>query len=221
MNLSSKLSLLRCLNQLNDLATTQSQYSTPYLQPLWRGMHSDIHVVVRFHEQSVFAGEHLRCTITFRNVANHSEPVTPALPARRSSRRESISQIASQAARNHAAARVGLNGRTNNSGDHSIEVGGRHRPSASFHTPPSASDTEVHHQRPVHKQQRSVSIISVTSPITAGDLADSNTSSWAKQQRLSHHHRSSTVGNTHGTSSVDRINRIFMTNFDTRVTAPS
>jgi hypothetical protein len=166
-------------------------------------MHSDIHVVVRFHEQSVFAGEHLRCTITFRNVANLSEPVTPALPPRRSSRRESISQIASQAARNHAATRVGPHGRTNNSGDHSIDtVGGRHRPTASFHIPTSASDNEVHPQRPTHKQQRSVSIISVTSPITAGDLADSNTSSWAKQQRLSHHQRSSTVGIQHGMSSI-------------------
>lgn len=180
---------------------TQEPFISPrYPRPLWRGMHSDIHVVVRFHEQSVFAGEQLRCTITFRNVANLSEPVTPAHAPRRSSRRESISQIASQATKIHAASRVAPNGRTNISGDHSTEVGGRHRPNSSFHTPTSTSDNEVHPQRPGHKQQKSVSIISVTSPITAGDLADSNASSWAKQQRLSHHQRSSTVGTQHGMS---------------------
>lgn len=156
-------------------------------------MHSDLHVVVRFHEQSVFAGEHLRCTITFRNVANLSEPITPGTHLRRTSRRESISQIASQLARNHATARTVHNGR-----DPSIDLGGRHKATASFHTPPTTTDNEVDHQRPGHKQQRSVSIISVTSPLSPGELPEANTGSWAKQQRLSHHQRSSTVGNQNG-----------------------
>ena len=33
-------------------------------------MHSDIKVIVRFKEQSVFAGEDVQCTITFKNIAH-------------------------------------------------------------------------------------------------------------------------------------------------------
>ena len=155
-------------------------------------MHSDIHVVVRFHDQSVFAGEHLRCTITFKNVANLSEPATPGLQPRRSSRRESISQIVAQVAKNNAAARAGQNGRSLNNNELAADKPGRHRALGSSHSPGSTSDSQVHLQRPPHKQQRSVSIISVTAPISAGDLADGTTSSWAKQQRLGHQ-RSSTM----------------------------
>lgn len=156
-------------------------------------MHSDIHVIVRFHEQSVFAGEELRCTITFRNVANLTEP-TPR--PRQSSRRESIGHLAAQIAKSNAATRPNHNGRSTNSSDFSNDLSGRPRPQGSYHTPHISNDIDSHVQRPGHKQQRSVSIISVTSPIV-GDVGDLSTSSWAKQQRLSHQ-RSSTVGNQQG-----------------------
>ncbi|EXJ82521.1 hypothetical protein A1O3_06334 [Capronia epimyces CBS 606.96] len=153
-------------------------------------MHSDIHVVVRFHEHSVFAGEELRCTITFKNVATLSEPVTPASQTRRTSRRESISQIAAQVSRTNAAARLNQNGRARSHYDQSTEPPGRHRATASY-SPGSPDERPTQLQRPSHQHQRSVSIISVTSPTATGDLQEGG-GSWARQQRLSHQ-RSSTI----------------------------
>lgn len=154
-------------------------------------MHSDIHVLVRFHEQSVFAGEELRCTITFRNVANVSEPATRP---RQSSRRESIGHIAAQIAKGHAPHRSNHAARPS---QHEItpDLARHPRPSGSS-TSPQAGFDDHRSRSPRAKQQRSVSIISVTSPI-AGEVGDSTASSWAKQQRLSHQ-RSHTTGNQYG-----------------------
>ncbi|KAJ4525165.1 Golgi membrane exchange factor (Ric1p-Rgp1p) subunit [Exophiala dermatitidis] len=155
-----------------------------------RGMHSDIHVVVRFHGQSVFAGEELRCTITFKNVATSTEPVSPPLGTGRGSRRESISQIAAQVNRSNASARLNQNGRVRGNNDDFTEPAGGQRASAS-HRARSPDERQTHPRRPTHQHQRSVSIMSVTSPIASGDVAD-NGSSWARQQRLGHQ-RTSTV----------------------------
>lgn len=156
-------------------------------------MPSDIHVVVRFQEQSVFAGEELRCTITFKNVANLPEPASPGLSRRRTSRRQSISQLAAQSTRNNALQRLSQNGRHN---DSTPESHGRHRATASLQTTVPVTDASTPTDRPPLKQ-RSVSIISVTSPLATGDHMNSTSGSWATQQRLGHH-RSSTVQNNHG-----------------------
>ncbi|KAK3985556.1 Rgp1-domain-containing protein [Cladorrhinum sp. PSN332] len=42
---------------------------------------SNIRVFVRWHEQVVFAGEEVKCTITFRNVARTARPSTPTTAA--------------------------------------------------------------------------------------------------------------------------------------------
>ena len=153
-------------------------------------MHSDIHVAVRFHDQSVFAGEQLRCTITFRNVANLSEePVATSLHARSRSRRESISQLAAQATRRNSTLRLGQNGRhlrENQPADHP----GHRRPSPSLNNQDPANNNNF--QRPVHRQQRSISIISVASPIITGDVGTLPSGAWDKQKRPGHS-RSSTV----------------------------
>ncbi|KAI1612805.1 Rgp1-domain-containing protein [Exophiala viscosa] len=151
-------------------------------------MPSDIHVVVRFQDQSVFAGEQLRCTITFKNVANLPEPVSPGYSRRRSSRRQSISQLAAQSTRNHALQRLSQNGHQN---DSAAEPHGRYRATASLQTTVPVTDSLDPTGRPAPKQ-RSVSIISVTSPIPTGDQVNATSGSWATQQRLSHQ-RSSTV----------------------------
>ncbi|OAP55728.1 hypothetical protein AYL99_09880 [Fonsecaea erecta] len=149
-------------------------------------MHSDIHVVVRFHDQSVFAGEQLRCTITFRNVApTSSEPLTPSFQTLRRQRRESISQLAAaQSAKPSTVLRLSQNGHNGRPAghEHAADQAGR-----SLYTDNSAST-----QRPTHKQQRSVSIISLTSPTIAGDLEYGAPGSWTKPKRPSHS-RSSTV----------------------------
>jgi len=167
-------------------------------------MPSDIHVVVRFQEQSVFAGEQLRCTITFKNVANLPEPVSPGYSRRRSSRRQSISQLAAQSTRNLAVQRLGHNGRQI---DSAAEPHGRHRATASLQTTVPVTDSLDPTERPAIKQ-RSVSIISVTSPIPTGDHVNTTSGSWATQQRLSHQ-RSSTVQNLHGTILKARYYSIF------------
>ncbi|KAK5316128.1 Golgi membrane exchange factor (Ric1p-Rgp1p) subunit [Exophiala xenobiotica] len=173
-------------------------------------MHSDIHVIVRFHEQSVFAGEELRCTITFKNVANLVEPVSPTTPKRRTSRQASISQIAAHLSRNHGHSRSSQNGRTaTDNNERFPDARGRHKATASLQDPIPTNDLPTPVERPGFKQ-RSVSIISVTSPIATTDHADASSGSWAKQQRLSHR-RSSTVqihhDSHHRTSQLGQASR--------------
>ncbi|KIW14096.1 hypothetical protein PV08_06877 [Exophiala spinifera] len=154
-------------------------------------MHSDIHVIVRFQEQSVFAGEELKCTITFKNVAN-AEPQTPSSGRKRSSRHESISQIAALALKHHAHLRLGRNGRS--ASDVESQSNGRalHRATASLQSPLNTTDLRSSTDRPGFKQ-RSVSIMSLTSPLGNNDHPDlSSSNSRARQQRPSHQ-RSSTV----------------------------
>jgi RAB6A-GEF complex partner protein 2 len=152
-------------------------------------MHSDIHVAVRFRDQSVFAGEQLRCTITFRNVASLSEEsATPSLHNRQRSRRESISQLAAQASRPAGSLNYAQNGRSL-SRDHSVDYAGQRKPSPLLNNQEASSS--VRPQRPGHKHQRSVSIISVASPTVAGDAGSLASGSWDKPKRG--HSRSSTV----------------------------
>ncbi|OQU96166.1 hypothetical protein CLAIMM_02281 [Cladophialophora immunda] len=153
-------------------------------------MHSDIHVAVRFHDQSVFAGEQLRCTITFRNVATTSEPPTPSFQSLRRQRRESISQLAAaQSTKPSTVLRLSQNGQNGRSTGHeqAADQAGRQVPLGSSYT-----DNPAHVQRPAHKQQRSVSIISLTSPTIAGDLEHGAPGGWTKPKKPSHS-RSSTV----------------------------
>ncbi|KAJ9614238.1 Golgi membrane exchange factor (Ric1p-Rgp1p) subunit [Cladophialophora chaetospira] len=154
-------------------------------------MHSDIHVAVRFHDQSVFAGEQLRCVITFRNVANLAEePATPLSHNRRRSRRESISQLAAaQAGKPNNALRLSQNGRTV-SKDHFVDQAGTQRPSPLPNYQDAANSDKS--QRPVHKQQRSISIVSLASPTVTGDVGSLASGGWGKQKGPSHS-RSSTV----------------------------
>lgn len=52
-------------------------------------MSSDIRIFVRWKEQCVFAGEDVECTITFKNVANPHENLSPSTPIWPSRRRSS------------------------------------------------------------------------------------------------------------------------------------
>jgi hypothetical protein len=165
-------------------------------------MHSDIHVAVRFHDQSVFAGELLQCTITFRNVANLAEePLTPSLQSHRRSRRESISQLAAQANRPNNVLRLSQHGRSYNN-EHPPGQASHRRPSPSANNRDTISNARP--QRPVHKQQRSISIISVASPTVAGDVGSLTAGGWDKQKRPGHS-RSSTVQIQHGESDRNSI----------------
>lgn len=173
------------------------------------GMRSDIHVAVRFHEQCVFAGEQLKCTITFRNVANFSEPTTPAFHGRRSSRQESIGQLAAQAGRNVSAARGGPHGWPINTAEGTVDQSGRHRATASLNTPAVSTTSPIsggfdnarRPPRPGHKKQMSVSIISVPSSVLP-NATDGGSTHPGMRTRPSHQ-RSSTVQIHHGKTGAD------------------
>lgn len=194
---STSMCLLSFAILVHRILNTQVLRDRAGLEASSRGMHSDIHVIVRFQEQSVFAGEELKCTITFKNIANLAEPITPSIARRRSSRHESISQIAAQSLKNHAHLRLSQNGRSASDKESQSDGRGRHRATASLQTPINTTDLQSSTERPGFKQ-RSVSIISVTSPVGNNDHPESSSSSsWARQQRLSHQ-RSSTTQLQHG-----------------------
>jgi RAB6A-GEF complex partner protein 2 len=136
-------------------------------------MPSDIHVLVRFKEPCVFAGEDINCTITFRNVADVQETPRSALYMRRRSRQGSISQLVINARaaglgrglQNPRLLTVaGTNGKSS--------TGGKHKATMSL-SMPSEFNASVHGSReespaggprPVHRLQRSVSIMSTGTP---------------------------------------------------------
>lgn len=139
-------------------------------------MPSDIHVFVRFKEPSVFAGEDVECTITFRNVAN-LQPDTPALDSRpgRHSRRESLVEQVTSTPRVPSAGWNKLDSprlATANPHSHRSNVSRNHRATASLSMPlssalppesPTVPSRGNAFAKPGHKHQRSVSIMSMGS----------------------------------------------------------
>lgn len=149
-------------------------------------MPSDIRIFVRFQDQCVFAGEELQCTITFRNVANTSTTATPALSTRRSGRQTSIGKIAAfheGSSHDYAASRI--NRTTTASVSQTEDSIARKDVSAVSDTKPDRG------ARVGHKHQRSVSIISLHSPVeSASHVTGPNVSN---QRIPMSHRRSSTI----------------------------
>lgn len=163
-------------------------------------MPSDIRVFVRFKEQCVFAGEELNCVITFKNVAEAQEPSTPGVGSFRHIRRSSISQLAAaQAAAATTNTRLGTGDRLQNvrspsAGRNERPQVNKHRASYSLSTPstpiprgPSPSN-EVENVVPQH--QRSVSIISMQSPVLPSSIQEQGN---GRGQPKLGHRRSSTM----------------------------
>ena len=165
-------------------------------------MPSDVQVFVRFKEQCVFAGEELNCVITFKNVAEHTEPSTPGRGPFRHNKRNSINQLAAAQA-TAGNDRLALQNQLHNA--RSPSVGRNERPrvrnqtSYSMSTPstpiprePSPSnESSMPAQGPTQKHQRSVSIMSMASPVLSGasrDLSDGR-----GQSKSMGHRRSSTM----------------------------
>lgn len=135
-------------------------------------MASDIRVFVRWKEQTVFAGEDVECTITFKNIANEHPPPTPSRLVRRSSRQASISGKSAHYAQGRSPVIAN---------NHRLPIrhpsGKAHRPSASLSAAvspgidtrsPSWNSLRSNGSGPGHKHQRSVSIVSLASDDTAG-----------------------------------------------------
>lgn len=163
-------------------------------------MSSDIHVLVRFKEQCVFAGEELNCTITFKNAADISEPPTPSFGPLRATRQENISNLAAQIPRNgfpnrgHPTARViGSNEQRIDSPTSQRHTAPSTPPSGSVPGPsPTRSEGVPTTKKPTHKHQRSISIISVSSP-TYSSKSDDHSISQPSRPEKPGHRRSSTV----------------------------
>jgi len=167
-------------------------------------MPSDVQVFVRFKEQCVFAGEELNCVITFKNVAEHTEPPTPGAGPFRHSKRNSINQLAAAHAAT-AAANARLPPQMQVHKTRSPSVGRNERPQArhqgsySMSTPatpilraPSPSNdpsTLAHGSSQPHK--RSVSIMSMTSSVLS--TASQDHGNGRGQSRPTGHRRSSTM----------------------------
>ena len=128
-------------------------------------MPSDIHVYVRFRDQCVFAGEELKCTIIFKNAAYLSEPQTPAISGRRSSRTASLGQFT--LADQKKGLVEGQNAKRTRVQKEAVVSSA---PGSASHQPSKQGAESAHPNRPGHKHQRSVSIISITSPILSPGL---------------------------------------------------
>ncbi len=136
-------------------------------------MPSNIHVFVRFKEPSVFAGEDVECTITFKNVANLQQPSSDPRGGTHSRRASLVEQVAS-------TPRVASSGWNKENprlaaaklyNDHN-NVSRGHKATTSLSIPassgtplssPAIPSGATSFAKPGNKHQRSVSIISLGS----------------------------------------------------------
>lgn len=131
---------------------------------------SDIRVFVHWHEQTIFAGEDIKCTITFKNIAQGSDPQKNQSRPPQSDRHRLTSSLQSRAKANASL-----------TGPPSATTGRGHRRSAlSLSAPPSNSRRASGsiqwpsggpggESRPKHAHKRSVSIVSIGSANTIDD----------------------------------------------------
>ncbi len=132
-------------------------------------MSPNIHVFVRFKDQSVFAGEEIQSIITFKNVANIPEETTPETKTW-----HPRGWVSSGYTAEHAGPRPTA---INNHGARKASKIG-HRNTASLNIPFTASPvprstswtaSPIVRSNPAENHQRSVSIISLGSPDFGND----------------------------------------------------
>ncbi|KFA74643.1 hypothetical protein S40288_03195 [Stachybotrys chartarum IBT 40288] len=137
----------------------------------------NIRVFVRWHDQTVFAGEEVKCTITFKNVAASPNSPQPKLPPTSQSDRSRLASPLHNRARAHA-------GLTPHPPPSSIGRGHR-RSALSMNVPPTSSRSRsgsVQWPQPSagsdgrsgHSHKRSVSIVSIGSTSTVEDYHQRN-----------------------------------------------
>lgn len=138
-------------------------------------MPSDIHVFVRFKEPSVFAGEDVECTITFKNVANLQNATS--LPEARTgshSRRASLVEQVTSSPRvttlawhkenpRLAGAKMQMDRNNFNRSHKATTSLSFPASSGAILNSPAASSPSHSFAKSGHKHQRSVSIISIGS----------------------------------------------------------
>lgn len=147
---------------------------------------SNIRVFIRWHEQTVFAGEEVKCTITFKNVAPSPGPPRQG----QTERNRLISPLHGRPKTNHGltpppSASAGRGGHRRSALSLSVPSSQLHSPRDSIQWPPSTSHSERQSQPPPtsqppqaghgpahgHKHKRSISIVSMG---TLNSLEDSS-----------------------------------------------
>jgi RAB6A-GEF complex partner protein 2 len=164
---------------------------------------SPIRVFIRWQDQTIFAGEEIKCTITFKNVA-------PGPNQQRQSRRQQPNLDSRQRhatplqarAKGAAGAGAGLTPPTSASSARghrsalSLSVppaGGRSRAGSTAAWPPSGSLEGRQGQGQGHAHKKSISIVSIGSVSTADGQSQSNASSVKSHRSNRGHARASSL----------------------------
>ncbi|KAL0940924.1 intracellular protein transport protein [Colletotrichum truncatum] len=152
---------------------------------------SNIRVFIRWHDQTVFAGEEIKCTITFKNIARdpnqqrQSQRLTPAdrprhvSPLLRAKSNSGLTPPNSAQTRGHRSA-LSLN----------VPAAQTRSRSGSVPWPSPLASNSAEYRGNGHK--KSVSIVSIGSTSTIADDLQSNASS-VKQHRPGRHGRASSL----------------------------
>ncbi|KAH0442215.1 hypothetical protein CcaCcLH18_01653 [Colletotrichum camelliae] len=153
---------------------------------------SNIRVFIRWHDQTVFAGEEIKCTITFKNIARdssqqrQSQLLTPtdrprhASPLLRAKSNAGLTPPNSAQTRGHRSA-LSLN----------VPAAQSRRRSGSVPWPSPLTPNAAEHRGNGH--QKSVSIVSIGSTSTVADETQSNASSTKSQRPGRGHARASSL----------------------------
>lgn len=172
-------------------------------------MPSDLQVFVKWKEQTVFAGEDVECTITFKNVAEiaESEPSTPYYPQhqRRASRplNAVIPNDGGYFAPKSSPTFFFGGSRRSVPSSPRRPTPGSHRVSASLSSPLTGSHSFPPLHAPSHlnngsnhQHKRSVSILSIESDTSASTLDKPSTSTQFTRSRPRAHGRSASLQTT-------------------------
>lgn len=153
---------------------------------------SNIRVFIRWHDQTVFAGEEVKCTVTFKNVA--PGPGQPKQPSPQSERSRLASPLHGRPKSNHGltpppSASSGR-GHRRSALSLSVPSSQTHSRSGSVQWPSSASATD---RQPGHSHKRSVSIVSIGSTSTVEDHLQRNEIPMRPQRPHRGHGRASSL----------------------------
>ncbi|KAH7155353.1 Rgp1-domain-containing protein, partial [Dactylonectria estremocensis] len=134
---------------------------------------SNIRVFIRWHDQTVFAGEEVKCTITFKNVAsgpnlpkNQPSSGLPSPLRRKSNNGLTPPSASAPSGRGHHRSALSL----------SVPSSRTHSRSGSLQWPAPSSTTSDRHPPPSagHAHKRSLSIVSIGSTSTIDDHPQRN-----------------------------------------------
>ncbi|KAI0112065.1 Rgp1-domain-containing protein [Nemania sp. FL0031] len=158
------------------------------------GRSTNIRVFIKWDDQTVFAGEEIRCQITFKNVAPSPSQSQPLQPSPRPDRTRQPSPLLSPRGPSSNGLTPPLSARSHRS-TLSLNVpstGSRLRNSVPQWPPPQLP-VSAPPQKPAHAHKRSLSIVSMGSNATIEDQGHGNNSQTRPQRPHRGHGRSASL----------------------------